>query len=223
MTSNGPAPAPPRREAGRAVILALVALVMVSVLIAVVSSGDGDDPADVGDTAPVGEGLSEDCARLHTGHNAMRWDSTMADDMVALDCAFPYEPFMTSLEGGEEDPAFDAAPFAPHRYDELSILIADTGLGLCTVGLLPDPPGDGFSFGFRYAAAPPGCPELTSSVDLVAREYVTRAMRDAAANDAAGSLVLGRWTIQLEPEDGDGARELHAALVAAGAVDVPSP
>lgn len=202
---------------------------MLAVLLVVVGSfaalatWSGDDQGTPGIAGPETStaGLSGECAATHGGHHIMAWDSTMADDMAELDCPWPYEPFLVSKEGGREDPALEA-PFEPRRYEELSGAVGDAGLGICTLASVADEPGDGFVFGFRYESSEPGCPTATSTVDLVAREYVTKAHRDAAAHavEDGTSLVFGRWALQVVGDDAAQRETLVAALVGLGAEPV---
>jgi hypothetical protein len=98
-------------------------------------------------------------------------------------------------------------------------LISASDLGVCSIGALPEEPADGFVFGFRYALGPPACPGATSTVDLVAREYATRAHRDAAAVAASGeAVVLGRWVITLEGDDAAARTALADRLVDLGGI-----
>lgn len=177
-----------------------------------------DDDAPAADPAS----LSAECEGLHSGHNTMAWDPTQADEMVDRSCGWPYDPFLSTADGGEEDPAL-AAPFEARRYAELSDVLAAAGAGLCSVGALPAPPAEGFAFGFRYGAAEPGCPGATPTVDLEAREWVTRAQRDAAAHAAASdrTFVLGRWTVTVTGDTAL-AEGVVDGLVDLGAVAVPS-
>ncbi len=110
-------------------------------------------------TSPVPEGSSEPagepvgCESTHSGHNVMRWNATMADEMVAAGCEWPYDPFLVPLEGGEEDPALDA-PFEARLYSEIWDMIGQVDVGVCAVSALPEEPGaGGFVFGFDYGIA----------------------------------------------------------------------
>ena len=197
---------------------------MTAVAVVVLIAAAGDEPEAASDDAAAPSPLSDACTELHSGHNAMSWDPTMADEMVAKGCGWPYEPFLSSSDGATQDAALDAAPFEPRLYDEIWQVIGRTGLGVCTVTGLPDPPAEGFAFGFRYAVAPPGCVGADADVDVDVREYGTRAERDTAARQAGASeaLVLGRWVITLEPGDGAIAEDLHRELAGLGAIDVPA-
>lgn len=203
----------------RLVVRGVIAALVVGAAVWFFASGDfGDENAD-GTGGPQGATGTMDpaCHSLHEGHAAMAWNPTAADEMVEADCGWPYEPYLTSTEGGEEDPGIDAA-FEPRLYQKLSEAIGETGLGFCSVNTLPEDPGDGFVFGFRYDAAEPGCPELTATVELTAREYVTRAHRDAAAHalDDPEVIVLGRWVIQVAGTDQAGVEDLASRLIDLG-------
>lgn len=205
--------------ARRLVIGVVVGIAVVGAAVWFVASGDSSDDAGGGDGAvPGGSGsLDPACESLHEGHAAMAWNPTSADEMVESDCGWPYEPYLVSVDGGQEDPGI-AAEFEPRLYQEVSETIGEIGLGLCGVNALPEDPGDGFVFGFRYDAAEPGCPDFTPTAELTAREYVTRAHRDAAANDAEGAetIVLGRWVLEVEGTDQDQVDELTAELIDLG-------
>jgi hypothetical protein len=209
-----------------AVVGAAVVLVAAVVVITILLGGDDDDapPESAGSTiAPVAGALGGDCENLHAGHGIAMWNPTMADEMTAAGCPWPYEPFIPEMEGGEEDPSI-AAPFEPHLYDDLTQVFAGLDLGLCQVATLGEDQVDGLAFGFRYAAGPPGCPNMEGDVALTVREYGTRAWRDASANasTAPRTLVLGRWAIGLEGDDAM-AEQVAGALVALGAVETAGP
>lgn len=205
-------------------------MLVVAVGAVALLSGDDDSPsgsADPASSAPGGVGdestaepLGAECQNLHAGHGIAMWNSAMADEMTAAGCPFPYAPFDPPMEGGEEDPTI-AAPFEPRLYDDLWQVYSELGLGVCQVATLDEESVDGFAFGFRYAVGPPGCPDLDGEAAVVAREYVTRAHRDAHANAAASpeTLVLGRWVLQVEgtPER---VSELIAGLEGIGAARV---
>jgi hypothetical protein len=195
----------------RLIALAVVLAVLGGLAAVVLRSGDEGG----------GTGLTGACAEVHEGHDEMGWNPTQADEMIDSGCGWPYPPFEVSAEGGQADPALDA-PFEPHPYAELWTAISDAGLGVCKVATLPEEPGDGFVFGFRYEAAEPGCPTATASVELIAREHVTRAHRDAAAHrlDEGTAFVLGRWSLQLVARDQTGGDRLAAQLEELGAEPV---
>lgn len=200
------------------VVLVAVVVVWAVALQALGDSDGGDDPNTGG---PPATGTPASCeGGVHEGHNLMSWDPTMADEMLDRGCGWPYEPFVSSGAGGREDPTL-AAPFEPRRYAELWDLLGRADVGVCSVSSLPDPPADGFAFGFRYAVAEPGCPGAAATVDLVAREYVGRGPRDAAAHavdDGARAFVLGRWALSLS--DGDLAEAVAEELLDLGASEV---
>lgn len=176
-------------------------------------SGDGATSTAVADSGPA---PSADCVDVHAGHSAMMWNPTMADEMLAAGCGWPYEPFLVDLDGGEDDPELDA-PFEPVRYSDLWSAITASDVGVCSVGTIRDGDEVGRAFGFSYSVGPPGCPGAASSGALLVSEFGTEAQRDAAARDAATSgtttYVLGRWVLELE---GDTA-EIDGALDAMGA------
>lgn len=165
--------------------------------------------------------LTGACAELHAGHDLMGWNPTQADEMLDGDCGWPYPPYEVSASGGEADPALDA-PFEPRPYAELWDAMNAAELGVCTVASLPDEPGDGFVFGFRYEGSEPGCATGSGTIDLVAREHVTRAQRDTAAHaiDDGSAFVLGRWSLQVVSEDQTEADRLTAQLTELGATAV---
>ena len=206
----------PRTTQGWSSFLALASILAVAAacVIAVVVANRGDDEPDAVETE-----LSGPCASLHGGHNMMMWDPTMADEMADLDCGWPYEPFLVPTDGGAEDPAFDAAPFEARRYADLWTLTTGSGVGVCAVSTLPDAPADGFVFGFDYAISEPGCPGVAPAGHLVAREYATRAWRDAAAHEVTDgeAFVLGRWVVSVAADDPVMAAALEAGLVELGA------
>ena len=197
-----------------AILAAVVAMVVVLVGLAVLDDDSSPEPTTedaVDDTT---------CVDLHTGHNLMSWDPTMADEMAARDCGWPYEPFVSPGEGGEPQARFDDAPFEPRLYDELWTMLGDLGVGVCSVGTLPDPPADGFAFGFRYALAEPGCTGAQPLADLVVREYATRGQRDAAATEEPDGAVrvLGRWVLTVDGE-ADIAGAVDGGLGELGGID----
>jgi hypothetical protein len=208
-----------------AVIAALVVVAVALLAVVLVSVLGGDDDDDVGTEGPApapGATLSPECQQIHSGHNTMSWNPTMADEMV--DCAWPYDPFTSTLEGGEPDPALDGVAFEPRRYQEIWDLVGGADLGICSVATLPDQPEAGFAFGFSYDFAAPGCPEATPTGHVVVREYATRDQRDAAAHalstEGAPALVLGRWVVVVEAADLPIAATLSTALTDLGAAPV---
>lgn len=170
-------------------------------------------------TAPVG--APAPCDSTHAGHNVMRWNATMADEMVTAGCGWPYEPFTVPLEGGEEDPALDA-PFEARLYSEIWDAIGQVDVGVCAVSALPEEPGEGgFVFGFDYGIAEPGCAN-DAIAHVVVKEYGTRAQRDAAAHasDEAATYVLGRWVVTVFGEEQSMTDALEQAVDSLGAVPV---
>lgn len=203
--------------------LAILAVAVIAVIAVQVLSGDdgANDPSPPPDMA--GTTLSAQCAEVHAGHNTMSWNPTMADEMI--ECGWPYDPFATTLEGGEEDPGLDDAPFEPHLYADLWTMLGETDLGVCAVPNLPDEAADGFTFGFSYGLAEPGCPDAAPTTEMIVREYSTRPQRDAAAHRAAEAegqppvYVLGRWVITLHGDEG-GVGQVSSALTAIDAAPV---
>ena len=183
--------------------------------IAAVVVRDDEDPT-------VDSTVSAACEGLHAGHSVMGWDPTMADEMVEHGCGWPYEPFLSTIEGGKEDRQL-AAPFEPRRYAELWAVLTTAGAGVCSVAALPDPPSQGFVFGFIYRVAAPGCPGAEPSVELVAREYAARAQRDTAVSDDPSdrTFVLGRWALSVSG-DTELAELIVDGLLGLGAVAKPS-
>lgn len=149
----------------------------------------------------------------------------MADDMLTRGCAWPYAPFLVSLDGGVEDHSIPAE-FVSVPYATLWSLIGKSGAGVCTVAPIADPPGaGGFVFGFAYDIAPPACP-TGKTLTLNAREYATRAFRDSALHSAAGAAVfgMGRWILQVNGVDRTLLAQLTSSMVAAGAAVLePAP
>jgi hypothetical protein len=213
---------------GRANVAVIAAVVVVGiallavVLVSVLGGDDGETSTD--GTIPVpGESLSPECQQIHEGHNVMSWNPTMADEMA--DCAWPYDPFLSTLEGGEPDPALDEVAFEPHRYQQVWDLIGAADLGICAVASLPEEPSAGFAFGFAYDYAAPGCPDATPTGEVVVREYSTRDQRDGAAHALAAdtglpTFVLGRWVVLVDEDDAAVAEQLVTSLEELGAVEV---
>lgn len=205
--------------------IAVVAAVTIAVVVGGEDDGDAAAPAEGSPTpTPTVEPLGPECENLHAGHGIAMWTASMADEMTAAGCPFPYDPFLPPMEGGEEDPSL-AAPFEAHMYSELWDLLGAADLGLCKVTTLDEESVDGLAFGFRYVAGPAGCPDVEGEAEMFVREYVTGAWRDANAHEADGdrTLVLGRWVIDVSPtvDDAAAADALTAELVAVGAVEVP--
>ena len=202
----------------RLLLRGVIAIVAVGAAVWFIASGGSDDEtARPRDSQGVSGSLDPACHSLHEGHGAMPWTPTSADEMVEAACGWPYEPYLISTEGGQEDPGIDVV-FEPRRYQELSDAISETGLGFCSVNTLPEEAGDGFVFGFRYEAAEPGCPDFTPTLELTAREYVTRARRDEAANalEDPEAIVLGRWVLELGGTDEARLDELSDVLIELG-------
>lgn len=210
-----------------AVVAAIVGLLVVPSLLADDDSGataeqaSTDTAATTSTTAaPVLEGA---CGEVHTGHTAATWDPTSADEMLDAGCPWPYSPFEVAIDGGAENPNLGAV-FEARRYSGLWDALQEAKIGVCTIAPLADAPADGFTFGFRYTAQAGGCAAGGDTVDLVVREYVTRAWRDAAAADLAGTsapvMVLGRWAVFVEGDDEFTTNRLFEVLVGLGAVTV---
>lgn len=222
---------PPDAGGRRSSVVLLIGLAAIAVVAAITTAvvaggGDGEEAAPAGGStspAPTVEPLGPECENLHAGHGIAMWTATMADEMTAAGCPFPYDPFLPPMEGGEEDPSL-AAPFEARMYSELWELLSAADLGLCKVTTLDEESVDGLAFGFRYVAGPPACPDVEGEVEMVVREYVTRAWRDANAHDGTGerTFVLGRWVIDVSPTAGDGsaAEAIAAELLAAEAAEV---
>lgn len=180
-------------------------IALVVVLMALLMSAcSGSDTVDDAAGEPASDGITgADCENIHAGHSAMMWNPTMADEMIDADCGWPYEPFLVSLEGGEDDPDL-TAPFEAQRFDQLWSAISASGVGVCSVGT--DLEGDqvGRAFGFTYRVGPPGCPDATSTGALAVAEFGTEAQRDAAAVEQASTgvdtFVLGRWVVSIDGE-----------------------
>ena len=218
----------PRNTWGGALVVVVAVVAAVAGLLVVPSwlADDGTDAADAATTtaAPTTTvALDGACGEAHAGHNAAMWDPTSADEMLDAECPWPYPPFETALEGGAENPNLGAV-FEARRYSELWDALQSTDVGVCTVAPLADAPADGFAFGFRYTVRSGGCEAGSTTVDLVVREYVTRAWRDTAAAGLAASsppaLVLGRWAVVAEGDDEFTTNRLFEMLVGLGAVTV---
>lgn len=224
------------------VAVALVGVAVAAVLIAVVvkSAGD-DDPADAGPdataTAQSGPGTTLFAPDDHTNlpaepgcdqlsfHSAMQmWNPALADEMLTYDCPFPFEPETIGMDGGAEDPSL-AAPFEPHRYQEIFDVITAERIGTCSIGRTPDPSERGFVYGFTVRLRADTCAENNPNVEVVIREYATRAHRDEAAHALTAPLVqvFGRWTIALDGSDPDAIRRLATSIANLGAVPVAAP
>lgn len=200
----------------RLVLGIIVAIAAIALGVGALLAGGDDDGGSGGDGVEVA--LSGPCADLHSGHNAMMWDSTMADEMVDLDCGWPYAPFGVEDPGGAPDPAFDAAPFEPHLYADLWSAFSSLA-ATCTIGHVPGGQ-DGLVFGFRYSLDTEVCDESGGDLVVEAREYVSRPARDAAANEApAPAVVLGRWVLDVAGP-GDAEAAVVAALEEMGGVAV---
>ena len=205
-------------------IVVALAVVLAAVGLAVVPSIDLA-ASTVDTTAPTTTLVPDECSAAHAGHNVSMWSPAMADEMLDAGCPWPYEPFVTATEGGAENPNL-AAVFEARRYDELWVALQEAGFGVCSVAALPDPPADGLAFGFRYEVRPGGCEGGDQVAELVVREHVTRAWRDARAGGLSAEgpvLVLGRWTLTAENATDFAANRLFETLVSLGAVTAGGP
>ena len=194
-----------------------VAVLTVTLLVAVVLLAGGDDTASP-DESSGPDGSGGECTNVHDGHNMMMWNPVMADEMTDVGCPWPYAPFDVPYDLMAFDGDAIAATFEARRYDELWHMFGTLDAGVCEVRALPDEPGGGFAFGFTYAVGAPGCPDRSDAVEVEVREYASALARDAAAREVSGSLVLGRWVVALNGGDGSRSDELRSAMVALGAV-----
>lgn len=212
-------------------VAVVVLCVGVAVAIVAVLLGAGGDAGPSSPSVAVG---------AHSGHDMDHGDAVMpgcesvgstmmmlspssADSLVGGPCPWPYDSEIES-SGGREDPVI-TAPFEPRAYQELFDIAAAARLGVCNVGRLPDPAGEGFVFGFTLDVRAGSCADGPATAGIVAREQATRAWRDANAHRAAESstaptLVMGRWVIVLTG-DATVAAEMAQRLEAAGAAAVP--
>ena len=221
------------------IAVAVVGVAVVAVLIAVVVKSAGDDDPAVGGPAATATAQSEPGTTLfapddHTNlpaepgcdqlsfHSAMQmWNPALADEMLTYDCPFPFDAAAVSMEGGAEDPAL-AAPFEPHRYQEIFDVITAERIGTCSIGRTPDPSVRGFVYGFIVRGRAETCAENNTNIEVVIREYATRAHRDEAAHAliAPSVQVFGRWTIAYDGSDPEAIRRLAESIAALGAVPV---
>ncbi len=223
-----PDDATPGRSGLVGALIVAAAVVLAAIGLAVVPSIDlslDGSSSDADTTLPTTTAVPDACSDAHTAHNVAMWDPTMADEMLEAGCPWPYEPFMTPTDGGEQNPNL-AAPFEPRLYSELWDALQEADFGVCAVAALAEQSGDGFVFGFRYEVRPGGCEEGEQVAELVVREHVTRAWRDAAAAALGAEgpvLVLGRWTFTVENATDFAANRLFETLVALGAVTAGGP
>lgn len=196
--------------------------------VAIAATGcSGDDATSPNPTATASAAGSEDtgeCSSVHAHHLTMMWNPVMADEMTALGCPFPYEPYLATPTGAPAS-AEITTPYEVREYSELWNAIGAAGAGACGVAPLTDAAGPGgFTFGFNYALAEPGCASGPVAF-LEVREYVSAGDRDAAAaasrDEHLGAvLVLGRWSMVLGSLGGDAdavVTRVSDALVAIGA------
>jgi hypothetical protein len=178
-------------------------------------------------------------ADAHTGHDMghegtfmagcegvsdtmMMLSPSSADSLLGGPCPWPYDATIDTT-GGQEDPSI-TAPFKAHPYQDLFDLAAVAGFGVCNVGRLPDPPADGFVFGFTIDVRSGSCADGPATASIVAREQATRAWRDQNAHraDTSGAdrtMVFGRWVIVLTGDEAVTA-VVAERLAGAGAVGV---
>lgn len=222
-------------------LLVLGSVVLGAIGLAVVPGLDLGGAADEAAAAAVTtttQVVPDECSEAHAAHNEAMWDPTSADEMVDAGCPWPYEPFLTAVDGGAENLNL-AAPFEPRRYSEVWDALQDADFGVCAVTALPEPAGDGFVFGFRYDLRAGACDTGEADVALLVREHASRGWRDAAALDLGDTqpvLVLGRWTLIVDVLGGtattDGAStadsastadDVYAVLVGLGGVTAGGP
>ncbi len=236
---NGPAGARPtgRRRATTIAIVAMSGAAAIGLLLAVVTSGERDEVADeapsaAGSSAPSPDGAASvpvtflpDAAHVDLPaepgcdqlafHSAMAmWNPALADEMLAADCPFPFDPESIDMSGGQEDPAI-AAAFEPRRFQQVFDLLAAERAGVCAVTRLGEESAHGFVWGFEVRAQSGGCADNQPDLAIRVCEYATRSHRDEAAHalPAERALVLGRWTIELDGATSD----LRQALLDLGA------
>ena len=232
-----PVDGPRRSRRGLVITLAAVAACLIAALgFVVLALGADDDPADPADQA--GSAADAD----HTGHDdhatqvlegcdaqayhntMMMFDPLAADGLLDTGCPWPYDATI-EVAGGTEDPAIDE-PFEPQRYAGVFDVIAAERYGMCSVATLADAQVNGFVFGFGVALNPAGCASGDATVQLVIREYASRAWRDTAANIAASAggdehiVVLGRWVMTIAGSDAAGAARLVEALAPLGGTEL---
>jgi hypothetical protein len=183
------------------------------------SSEVADGAGSSGSTASTTAGSSADCEAIGIHIQMAMWNPTLADEMLALGCPWPYAAELQGLAGGAEDPSIDE-PFDGRPYTELFEVLDAELFGICQVAAVPQDPATGLVFGFDVGAQPDGCRE-GATVNLHVMEWATQAHRDAAANAAPnGALVLGRWTVTVDGTDLDAAQRLATAVIALGATPV---
>jgi hypothetical protein len=181
------------------------------------TAADAAEPSS--STATTTAGSSADCDAVGVHIQMAMWNPTLADEMLAIGCPWPYEPALQGLAGGAEDQSIDQ-PFEGRPYTDLFEVLDTELFGICQVAAVPQDPATGLVFGFDVGAQPDGCRE-GATVTMHVMEWATRGHRDAAANGAAnGSLVLGRWTVTVDGTDLDAAQRLAGAVIALGATPV---
>lgn len=176
--------------------------------------------AHLDETPPVSTGAGEACDSIGVHSQMAMWNPSLADEMVDLECPWPWAPELQDLSGGAEDSSIEAA-FEPARYADAFAVVDEERFGTCEVRAVAQADATGLVFGFDVGLRAETCADGgRPNVMLSLHEYATRAWRDAAANATPGSMVLGRWTVQVTGDDTASVDRLTAALQAAGAVPV---
>ncbi len=157
------------------------------------------------------------CDQLFFHATMAMFNPSLADELLLYDCPFPYDPAAISMDGGAEDPSI-AAPYEPHRYQELFDVMTAERIGFCAFSRVAEPSVRGFVYGFTVAAKPETCAGNDPTIEVVVREYASRAHRDEAANTLAAPVVqaFGRFTITIDGSDAAAVDRLAAAFVALG-------
>jgi hypothetical protein len=203
------------------VVAAAVAGAIAFGAMALVSDDDTSTVTDAGAANGVATHAHEmgdalpGCDQQQMHATMMMFNPSMADELLTGTCPWPYDATIVTA-GGAEDPSITAT-FEPHRYQDIFDMFTSMQVGTCSVNRLADPPTDGFVFGFDIGLRPGGCAEGGATVQLVMREYATRAWRDNAASKAPDDHVYGRWVIEITGEDAAAVEQLGAELAALGA------
>ncbi len=157
------------------------------------------------------------CDQLFFHATMAMFNPSLADELLLYDCPFPYDPAAISMEGGAEDPSI-AAPYEPRPYQELFDVMTAERIGFCSFGRVAEPAVRGFVYGFTVAAKPETCAGNDPTIEVVVREYASRAHRGEAANTLAAPVVqaYGRFTITVDGSDAAAVDRLAAAFVALG-------
>jgi hypothetical protein len=180
---------------------------------------DPSFPLDHNSFDPVSTGAGEACDSVGVHSQMAMWNATLADEMVELECPWPWAPELQGLDGGTEDPSIDA-PFEPHLYADVFAAIDAERFGTCEVRSVPQDESVGLVFGFDIGLHAETCADVTPNVTVSLDEFATRAFRDEAANATPDALVLGRWLIQVTGSDADAIGRLTGVLEDQGAVTV---